>query len=102
LPVGHLLSNQRSRPFWFTKLRLWPLFHSRELRAELRLPAAIPANRGPDTGTLQAYLGRRSIQSSVRYTELAPTRFKVPIKSAILFPIHLGYYPWCKPDFRSR
>jgi integrase len=30
------------------------------------------ANKGTDTRTLQAYLGHRSIQSAVRYTELAP------------------------------
>jgi integrase len=34
------------------------------------------ANRGTDTRTLQSYLGHRSIQSTVRYTELAPGRFK--------------------------
>ena len=34
------------------------------------------ANRSVDTRTLQAYLGHRSIQSTVRYTELAPGRFK--------------------------
>jgi type 1 fimbriae regulatory protein FimB/type 1 fimbriae regulatory protein FimE len=34
------------------------------------------ANRGTDTRTLQAYLGHRSVQSTVRYTELAPSRFK--------------------------
>ena len=34
------------------------------------------ASRGTDTRTLQAYLGHRSIQSTVRYTELAPGRFK--------------------------
>ena len=34
------------------------------------------ANRGTDTRTLQAYLGHRSIQSTVRYTELAPGSFK--------------------------
>jgi site-specific recombinase XerD len=34
------------------------------------------ANRGTDTRTLQAYLDHRSIQSTVRYTELAPGRFK--------------------------
>jgi Phage integrase family len=33
-------------------------------------------NKGTDTRTLQAYLGHRSIQSTVRYTELAPGRFK--------------------------
>ena len=34
------------------------------------------ANKGVDTRTLQAYLGHRNIQHTVRYTELAPTRFK--------------------------
>jgi type 1 fimbriae regulatory protein FimB/type 1 fimbriae regulatory protein FimE len=34
------------------------------------------ANKGTDTRTLQAYLGHRSIQSTVRYTELSPDRFK--------------------------
>ena len=34
------------------------------------------ANKGTDTRTLQSYLGHRSIQSTVRYTELAPNRFK--------------------------
>jgi site-specific recombinase XerD len=34
------------------------------------------ANQGTDTRTLQAYLGHRSISNTVRYTELAPGRFK--------------------------
>ena len=34
------------------------------------------ANRGHDTRALQAYLGQRNIQHTVRYTELSPTRFK--------------------------
>jgi site-specific recombinase XerD len=34
------------------------------------------ANKDTDTRTLQAYLGHRSIQSTVRYAELAPSRFK--------------------------
>jgi integrase len=34
------------------------------------------ANRGVDTRTLQAYLGHRSIANTVKYTELAPGRFK--------------------------
>ena len=34
------------------------------------------ANKGTDTRTLQAYLGHRSIQSTVRYSELAPGRFR--------------------------
>jgi len=34
------------------------------------------ANDGHDTRALQAYLGHVSIQHTVRYTELAPDRFK--------------------------
>ena len=34
------------------------------------------ANKGDDTWALQAYLGHENIQHTVRYTELAPTRFK--------------------------
>jgi type 1 fimbriae regulatory protein FimB/type 1 fimbriae regulatory protein FimE len=34
------------------------------------------ANQGTDTRTLQAYLGHRNISNTVRYTELAPGRFK--------------------------
>jgi type 1 fimbriae regulatory protein FimB/type 1 fimbriae regulatory protein FimE len=34
------------------------------------------ANAGHDTRALQAYLGHKNIQHTVRYTELAPTRFK--------------------------
>jgi type 1 fimbriae regulatory protein FimB/type 1 fimbriae regulatory protein FimE len=34
------------------------------------------ANKGHDTRALQAYLGHRNIQHTVRYTELTATRFK--------------------------
>ena len=34
------------------------------------------ANKGHDTRALQAYLGHRNIQHTVRYSELAPDRFK--------------------------
>jgi type 1 fimbriae regulatory protein FimE len=34
------------------------------------------ANDGHDTQALQHYLGHRNIQHTVRYTELAPDRFK--------------------------
>jgi integrase len=34
------------------------------------------ANQGHDTRALQAYLGHRNIQHTVRYTELSPSRFK--------------------------
>ena len=34
------------------------------------------ANRGHDTRALQAYLGHRNIQHTIRYTQLSPTSFK--------------------------
>jgi integrase len=34
------------------------------------------ANKGHDTRALQAYLGHRNIQHTVRYTELSPRRFR--------------------------
>lgn len=34
------------------------------------------ANRGVDTRTIQDYLGHRNIQHTMRYTELAPGKFK--------------------------
>ena len=34
------------------------------------------ANQGHDTRALQAYLGHKNIQHTVRYTELAPSRFR--------------------------
>jgi type 1 fimbriae regulatory protein FimB/type 1 fimbriae regulatory protein FimE len=34
------------------------------------------ANKGVDTRSLQAYLGHRNIQHTVRYSELSPTRFR--------------------------
>lgn len=34
------------------------------------------ANKGHDTRAVQAYLGHKNIQHTVRYTELSPTRFK--------------------------
>ena len=34
------------------------------------------ANKGHDTRALQAYLGHKNIQHTVRYTELSPERFR--------------------------
>jgi len=34
------------------------------------------ANKGHDTRAIQAYLGHKNIQHTVRYTELSPSRFK--------------------------
>jgi hypothetical protein len=45
-------------------------------RLPRRKPNAEYRSRGVDTRTIQAYLGHKSIQHTVRYTELAPTRFK--------------------------
>jgi site-specific recombinase XerD len=51
----------------------------------LRVPVLQPAvtraawagpNKGHDTRALQAYLGHKNIQHTVRYTELSPDRFK--------------------------
>ena len=33
-------------------------------------------NNGVDTRTIQAYLGHRNIMHTVRYTQLAPDRFR--------------------------
>ena len=38
--------------------------------------AYVLANKGHDTRGLQAYLGHRNIQHTVRYSELSPDRFK--------------------------
>jgi len=49
----------------------------REIKS--RLPALQGyklANDGHDTRAIQHYLGHRNIQNTVRYTELAPGRFK--------------------------
>jgi site-specific recombinase XerD len=35
-----------------------------------------PANDGQDTRAIQSFLGHKNIQHTVRYTELAPNRFK--------------------------
>jgi integrase len=37
---------------------------------------ATAAYRGHDTRALQAYLGHKNIQHTVRYTESSPTRFR--------------------------
>jgi integrase len=38
------------------------------------------ANDGHDTQALQHYLGHKNIQHTVRYTEMAPDRFKDPYR----------------------
>jgi len=59
-------------------------FHRRRFvgQCQLRTSAALAAiigfsdYSGVGTRSLQAYLGHRNIQHTVRYTELVPTRFK--------------------------
>jgi type 1 fimbriae regulatory protein FimB/type 1 fimbriae regulatory protein FimE len=48
-------------------------FHSHMLRHACGFKLA---NDGHDTRAIQAYLGHRSIMSTVRYTALTPNRFK--------------------------
>jgi len=38
--------------------------------------ATVRKNNGVDTRTIQAYLGHRNIMHTVRYTQLAPDRFR--------------------------
>jgi hypothetical protein len=49
----------------------WPEFQELLLSDEYAL-----ANKGHDTRAVQAYLGHKNIQHTVRYTELSPSRFK--------------------------
>jgi type 1 fimbriae regulatory protein FimB/type 1 fimbriae regulatory protein FimE len=41
-----------------------------------QLAAATPWNAGHDTRSLQAWLGHKNIQHTVRYTEMAPNGSK--------------------------
>ena len=55
-----------------------PFLACRGGRAGAPIAAAVHclANAGHDTRALQAYLGHKNIQHTVRYTELSPSRFK--------------------------
>ena len=58
------------------------------------------ANDGVDTRSLQAYLGHRNIQHTVRYTELAPTRFKkllARLTGAARLVLTTNISPWNVP-----
>lgn len=81
-------------PFIFTTERGGPFTGSgcRKLMTRAGIEAGLPfkvhphmlrhacgyalANKGHDTRALQAWLGHRNIQHTVRYTELSPARFK--------------------------
>ncbi len=45
------------------------------------------ANRGHDTRALQAYLGHKNIQHTVRYTELSPTRVQGLLAQMKIWPL---------------
>ncbi len=83
-PGPHVFVSERGGPVttaWFRKMmaRLGDragmpfLIHPHMLRHSCGFKYA---NEGKDTRSLQAYLGHRSIQSTVRYTAMAPTRFR--------------------------
>ena len=64
-------------PAWSSGRAGRPSWPSRRTRTcSGTLAATQLANNGHDTRALQAYLGHRNIQHTVRYTELSPTRFK--------------------------
>jgi site-specific recombinase XerD len=70
LPVasGNLLASGAARPAGFDRK-----IHPHMLRHSCGYKLA---NDGVNTRTIQSYLGHKSIQRTVRYAELAPTRFK--------------------------
>ena len=71
--VRPLRRESKRSPFVFVSERGAPLVHPHMLRHACGFALA---NAGHDTRSLQAYLGHRNIQHTVRYTELSPDRFK--------------------------
>ena len=57
------------------------------------------ASRGHDTRVLQAYLGHRNIQHTVRHTELSPTRFKKTFGGIEAF-LNRGLWPTTAVSWR--
>jgi integrase len=83
-PGPHVFVSERGGPVttaWFRKMfaRLGEragmpfAIHPHQLRHSCGYRYA---NQGKDTRSLQAYLGHRSINSTVRYTAMSPTRFQ--------------------------
>jgi type 1 fimbriae regulatory protein FimB/type 1 fimbriae regulatory protein FimE len=81
---GYVFASERGGPFVTDAVNL--LVKRIGVRAGFTFPVHIHmlrhacgyalANAGHDTRAIQDWLGHRSIQHTVRYTELAPTRFK--------------------------
>ena len=92
--LRRLQREQEASPHVFSSERDGPLtpksFHTLFARIGFRAKMPFPvhphmlrhacgyalANAGHDTRALQTYLGHKNIQHTVRYTELAPDRFK--------------------------
>jgi type 1 fimbriae regulatory protein FimB/type 1 fimbriae regulatory protein FimE len=92
--LRHLKRTYPESPFLFTTERGGPMTEAtvRKLVARAGSKAGIElpvhphmlrhatgfylANKGVDTRTIQAYLGHRNIMHTVRYTQLAPDRFR--------------------------
>jgi integrase len=92
--LRRLQREQEASPFVFCSERGGPMsaksFHALFARIGERVKMPFPvhphmlrhacgyalANAGHDTRALQAWLGHKNIQHTVRYTELAPDRFK--------------------------
>ena len=80
--LDHLSSSRRSvarrllplgLPACWSGLAQWPSCPLRRTRTCFVTPARVcTGHRGHDTRALQAYLGHRNIQHTVRYTELSP------------------------------
>ena len=83
-PSSHVFMTERQGPM--TPKAFHALFHRIGVRAGMPFPVHphmlrhgcgyALANAGHDTRALQAWLGHKNIQHTVRYTELAPDRFK--------------------------
>ena len=81
---SHVFQSERGAPM--TPKAFHALFGRIGVRAEMPFPVHphmlrhgcgyALANAGHDTRSLQAYLGHKNIQHTVRYTELAPDRFR--------------------------
>jgi len=83
-PSSHVVMTERDGPM--TPKAFHALFGRIGARAKMQFPihphmlrhgcGYALANAGHDTRALQAWLGHKNIQHTVRYTELAPHRFK--------------------------
>src|SRR6266542_1467836 len=83
-PSSHVFMTERDGPM--TPKAFHALFGRIGARAKMPFPihphmlrhgcGYALANAGHDTRALQAWLGHKNIQHTVRYTELAPDRFK--------------------------